>query len=89
MAAEEDVGEKAKFGSELKLRGVRVKLVDEELEVLQEFDGKLDLECTRAGKTCKVCFCKGEWSNVFSVVFNRASDFLGVSEITKSTVLGG
>lgn len=59
MAADGGDVEKAKFGDELKLPSVRVKLVGEELEVLQEFDRSLDLECSRVGKTCKVCFCKG------------------------------
>lgn len=56
-------GRKVKSGEheQLKLVDVRVKLVGEELEVLQESDSKLDLECTRVGNAFKVCFCDGEW----------------------------
>jgi hypothetical protein len=57
---EEAVEERTSGGAGVKLSGVRVKVVGGELEVLQEFGSKLDLDCSPAGKACKVCFYNGE-----------------------------
>lgn len=44
----------------IKLYGVQVKLAGENLEVFQEYDQKLELDCVCVEKGCNVSLCNGE-----------------------------
>lgn len=58
MASLEEEKQKPQHG--VRISEVQLKVVDEELEVLQKFDQKLSLECKRVGKACKVFLRNGE-----------------------------
>ena len=50
----------ARTGSGVSLSRVRVKVLGDSLEVLQEYDRVLELDCIREGKVCNVSLRCGE-----------------------------
>lgn len=58
---------------QLRIPAVQLRVVDENLGILQEFASKLELTSTADGRVCRVCFRDSTCARVYSTTILRVN----------------